>query len=148
VNFLAAWVQPTVATSTPGVGHMQLDKIQGHIHVTPNVSGGANQVRLAASVGVFISKLNITTTVWDVRDMRVPADVTRDDFFFIEEKEALLSGGLTGTLAVTGDNTLHFDLSVPLNTPIGAGEGLMVAVYTNVQALVSTAFRTLIGPVA
>jgi hypothetical protein len=148
VGFLGAWVQPTVANTTPGIGHMMIDRIQGHIHVTPNVSGGAVSTLLCAAVGIFFSKLNITTSIWDFRNLLVPADVTRDDFYFLEYKEMLTAGGTTSANQITSDNTLHFDLNVPINTPIGAGEGVMVVVATLASATVSTAFRTLIGPVA
>lgn len=146
----AVVVQPTPAASTPSVGRLRVDQIRGRILVTLDPSDVVSSLG-GVAVGIYVSDLNNTTTLWNVRDLSVPADACRDDYLYLEGK-VWAQAPSTPSSPV---ELVCFDLSISQPVVIGGGQALHVTVsLTGGSKLVPQLtdifafFRTRVGPVA
>jgi hypothetical protein len=148
----AAVVNPTPMSSTPSVGRLRIDELAGHIYFNSNA---AAQGSFAIAVAAYVSDLNNTTTLWNVRNPMNPTDASRDDYLFLEGLEFESSGQAA---QVSGPLSVGIKLSLSQPVVIGGGQALHVVVANQVptkgsgdtgQSVVANAFfRTRVGPVA
>ncbi len=149
-NYQAIVIQPTPMASTPTVGRMRVDEIRGSLFIT---NGDAVSAPFDFAVGIYVSDLNNTTTLWNVRNVADVTEASRDDYLFLEGKQAVLpAAGTDTTTAMAIEFVLHLSQPVIL----GGGQSLMVSLCQagNPKAIsrqainVSAYFRTRVGPVA
>jgi len=143
MTFQAVVIQPTPATSTPGVGRINCVEVKGSVFITNWTTSGFARI----AVGIYVSELNSSTTKWDVRDPLTAADAARDDYFFLHGRVYEISaeaGQTASCLAV------EIPLSLPENVVLGGGQALHVTVSMvgPSAATVIGFFRTRIGPIA
>jgi hypothetical protein len=142
-TFFGTLIQPAPATSTPGIGRLKIDEIKGRITLAV-----ANSGVFYVACGIFVSDLNNTTTLWNVRNPTVAADCVRDDYIFLEGKSFQAAVPAAGSdLCEIG-----FDFDIKCNVIIGGGQALAIAIYNATGSAasvgVTTAFRVIVGPVA
>jgi hypothetical protein len=80
ISYQAVAIVAAPNTSTPTIGKVQVDAIQGHLCLTPNTAFTVGRVTVA--VCIYVSEFNSSTSKWDVRDPINTADAARDDYFF------------------------------------------------------------------
>jgi hypothetical protein len=154
-TILAAVVTPTPMSSTPSVGRLRIDEVRGSIFVAADQSTAGTW---SVAVGIYVSELNNTTSLWHVRNCLVSADVARDDYLYLEGKTFFSPNFPATSGATVCQEWVRFDLSIPTSITIGGGQALAVTIacqggagtkdLSALPTLVETFFRTRIGAVA
>jgi hypothetical protein len=154
VTFQAVVINPTPMASTPTVGRLRIDEIRGRICVS---NGDASPGQFYTAVAIYVSDINNTTTLWNVRNPLVLAESTRDDYLFLEGKT--WTGNVADTssaITATQKEDVCFELHLSQPVVIGGGQALHVAVACasntklegGLNTLVTAYFRSRVGPVA
>lgn len=147
IVFQSCLIQPAPASSTPSIGRLRVDEIRGRICVKGAITGTGDSY--FAAVGIYVSELNNTTTLWNVRNLLTASDAARDDYLYLEGKSFLATNLATATPAVVEDICFELNLSQPVIIGGGQAVHVQVAVSSISQAAtVSSFFRTRVGPVA
>jgi len=143
-TYQAVVVIPTPASTTPNVGRLRIDEIHGRVCV----SGAGAAGKYGVAVGIYVSDVNNTTTLWNVRQCTLGADAARDDYLFLEGKWFQVDAGST----MENQPWICFDLKIPGPVVIGGGQALHVTVANDTASanliVVGAYFRTRVGPVA
>jgi hypothetical protein len=149
VGSQAVLIQPAPASSTPSIGRLRIDEIRGRISFDCNSVGGS----FMSYVGIWVSDLNVTTTLWNMRQLQNGNEACRDDYLMLE---SLCWDAPNPSTALNADvlEMPSIELRIPQSVVIGGGQCLMVGVQTfavlNPSATTSAYFnyRTRVGPVA
>jgi len=140
-------INPVPMSSTPSVGRLRIDEVRGCVHLSS--AGGAAACIVQYSVALYVSDLNNTTTLWNVRNPLTPADAARDDYLFLEGGELISvpRAAMTGLF-----ETVRVSISLAQPVIIGGGQALHLVIAgvssTGTQVGATSFCRTRVGPVA
>jgi len=151
ITFQPTFIQPTPMSSTPTIGRLRVDEIRGRIYVS---SAFANTTpdRFQTAVGIYVSDLNVTTTLWNVRNLLLNLEACRDDYLYLDTREWQQKNlsGITDLAELP-----CFDLGMSVPVVMGGGQAINVTVSVSSSAKedaqpvrVTAFFRARIGPVA
>jgi len=137
---------PTPSSGTPGVGRLRIDEVHGRVCVSAQGAGSSGIAHVA--VGMYVSDVNNTTTLWNVRAVTTAADCARDDYLYLEGKSFTCGA----TDSVPDQPNICFDLKLPFPVVIGGGQALHVTISNDAAStltcIVTAYFRSRVGPVA
>jgi len=139
----AAVIAQAPMAGNPTLGRMRVDEIKG----TVTVYGSATATAMAVAVGIYVAESTSAVAFsWDVRDPLSVAGASMDDYFFLEAQ--VLDMPEVAEQLAPSSMVFHLKLANPLI--IGGGQAVHVttSMIGPATALMKTAFRTRIGPVA
>jgi len=137
---------PNAESAPPLVGEVVAEQIQGSIFFSsPNIAG-----RYYLGIGIFISKFNSISGVWEFRDPSTPTDAAEDDWLFLR----MLVINVPLNSAETVQSMIEVPLAIPRPVVVGKGMALQVQLCSDAESvaegqIVATSyFRTLLSQVA
>jgi hypothetical protein len=147
VTSQAVVIPPSPAASTPGIGRLRIEELRGQVSFR---NFGASADTFDTWVCVYVSDMNFTTTLWNVRNPSVAADVSRDDYLYLQHRGW---GACVATATTALDEVMEFELSISQPVVIGGGQALHISVISigrvnTMNTMVSWNYRARVGPVA